>query len=126
MGVRFAHELHQKTEGTVAQQEEPGDLSLQPIARGIPPHQDEQEHPLQAGLVELGRMTRMIGHGLEQHAPGQIGGSAHSSWLMKFPIRPNSSPAGTSGAMKSETASRDREDLRPYSHIAAITPSSPP
>ena len=33
---------------------------------------------------------------------------------------------GTSGATKSATAQNDRPDLRPYHHIAAITPSRPP
>ena len=53
-------------------------------------------------------------------------GLPHSSALIKFPIRPNASPRGTKGAMKSKTDSKDTLYFLAKSIMAITTPKNPP
>ncbi len=72
----MAHKLHQEAEQAVEQQEHAGDGTARRMLAPEQVEDDEQHHPFQGELVELGRMARLRARLREDDGPGHIGDPA--------------------------------------------------
>jgi hypothetical protein len=76
VGIRLAHELDHKAEQAVAQQEQAGHHAARGLQAPGQVEDDQQRHPFQRELIELGRMARQCARRREDDAPGHLGDPA--------------------------------------------------
>lgn len=73
LAVRLAYEFHQEAEQAVKQQEHAGDGAARRVLAPEQVEDDEQYHPFQCELVELGGVARLGARLREDDGPGHIG-----------------------------------------------------